>query len=104
MKYYKNEYKYVYRMQNGYGKNVKYVFKIAQRSISTWVSYIISTPKVQNRDMSTSITHRVYDSQKGLYYISWNCPVKSPKDMELISNKWAELFQRYIDKGILFGN
>lgn len=59
-------------------------------------------PNVIARDMSTCKTHRTYDSQKGLYYISWNCGVYSAKDMELVSNRWAELFQRYIDKGILF--
>lgn len=92
-------YRYVYQIKN---TGQKYVFRITHRG-DGWISYIDKFPDSEKRNMNTHMTHRVYDKEKDKYYISWCQPVKSSKDMEAISNCWAELMQRYLDTGEPFG-
>lgn len=61
-------------------------------------AYILKTPDFNGRDSSTHMTRRVKDGD-GSYFISWDRPVQSLKDMQTISHIWADKLQEYIETG-----
>lgn len=91
--------------QNGTGDN-SYLFlykvKCFRPGELGWYAYILKTPDFNGRDDSTHMTHRVKDVD-GSYYISWNGPVHTLKDMQTISHIWADKLQEYIETGKPFG-
>lgn len=91
--------------QHGTGNNsylFSYKFKRSSGGEVGWYSYILKMPDFNGRDDSTHRTHRVKDVD-GSYYISWNGPVHTLKDMQAISHIWADKLQEYIETGKPFG-
>lgn len=96
---------YQARDRKGTGDN-SYLFlykvKRFQPGELRWYAYILKTPDFNGRDNSTHMTHRVKDAD-GSYYISWDGPVRTLKDIQTISHIWADKLQEYIETGKPFG-
>ena len=63
-----------------------------------WRAYILRMPSLGGRDDNSSITHILHDNDG--YYICWDSPVNTLKDMQNISRTWADCIQEYISIGI----
>ena len=102
MKRNSHEYIFPYEVKENRGSaNIenRYLFSIVEDSRG-WKSYILEMPNFGGKDQSTFKTHRVYDKQKNLYYISWYGNVRSASDMKAISALWVERMQRYMATGV----
>ncbi len=62
-----------------------------------WRAYILKMPSLGNHSSESAIIHRLHDSNG--YYICWDRPVNSLKDMQNISRRWADSIQTYIATG-----
>ena len=92
---------YYAKHTSGDGDN-KYCFNF-RKTNNAWLAYIVRTPCFNDRSDNTIITHRVFDGKYPLYFISWDSPVKSLKDMQTIAKVWADNIQKYIETGKRFG-
>ncbi len=78
------------------------LYKFNYKKVGTsWRAYIVRMPSLRGRDSSAHITHRLRDGDK--YYVCWNRPVYSLKDIQTISRVWANNIQEYIATGRRFG-
>ena len=92
----------VYFAENPHGSNdCAYLFNY-KKVKGFWRAYVLRTPELCGRDDGTHLTHRVPDKNGG-FFISWDHPVTSFEDMELISHHWANHIQTYIATGAHFG-
>ena len=92
---------YYAKHTSGDGDN-KYCFNF-KKTNNEWRAYIVRTPCFNNRLDDTCITHRVYDGKNFLYFISWDKPVNSLKNIQTIAKVWADNIQKYIETGKRFG-
>ena len=67
-----------------------------------WRAYIIRMPSLCGRDPDLHKTHR-FTNGSGQYWVCWDSPVNTLKDMQAISRVWADSLQEYIATGKLFG-
>ena len=68
----------------------------------TWRAYIVKMPSLCGRDPNLHKTHR-FTNGNGQYWVCWDSPVNTLKDMQAISRVWADSVQEYIATGKLFG-
>lgn len=68
----------------------------------SWRAYILRMPSLSGRDGDLHTTHRFTDGH-GTYWVCWDTPVSSLKDMQTISRVWANNVQEYIATGKRFG-
>ena len=68
----------------------------------TWRAYIIRMPSLRGRDPDGHITHRWHDKDDN-YWVCWDRPVSTLKEMQTISKIWADSVQEYIATGKRFG-
>lgn len=67
-----------------------------------WRAYIVRMPSLCGRDPDLHKTHR-FTNGSGQYWVCWDSPVNTLKDMQAISRVWADSLQEYIATGKLFG-
>ena len=92
----------VYYANNPHGrKDCEYRFNYKKVG-NTWRAYILRMPSLCGRDSDLHKTHRFTDGH-GTYWVCWDTPVNSLKDMQAISRVWANSVQEYIATGKLFG-
>ena len=92
---------YYAKHTSGDGDN-KYCFNF-RKTNNAWLAYIVRTPDFNDKSDSTYITHRVYDKNNSSYFISWDRPVDSLKDIQTFAKVWAGNMQKYIEAGKYFG-
>lgn len=68
----------------------------------TWRAYIVKMPSLCGRDQNLHKTHR-FTNGNGQYWVCWDSPVNTLKDMQAISRVWADSVQEYIATGKPFG-
>lgn len=92
----------VYYANNPHGrKDCEYRFNYKKVG-NTWRAYILRMPSLCGRDSDLHKTHRFTDGH-GTYWVCWDTPVDSLKDMQTISRVWANNVQEYIATGKRFG-
>ena len=62
-----------------------------------WRAYILRTPSFGNNSTGSGVIHRLHDNSG--YYICWDRPVNTLKDMQIISRRWADSIQEYMSTG-----
>ena len=67
-----------------------------------WRAYIVRMPSLCGRDPDLHKTHR-FTNGSGQYWVCWDSPVNTLKDMQNISRFWADSVQEYIATGKEFG-
>ncbi len=67
-----------------------------------WRAYIVRMPSLCGRDPDLHKTHR-FTNGSGQYWVCWDSPVNTLKDMQTISRVWADSLQEYIATGKRFG-
>lgn len=67
----------------------------------SWRAYILRMPDLRGRSDGCVETHRLRDGNS--FFVCWDSPVKSLKDMQNISRAWADAIQEYIATGKRFG-
>ena len=91
----------IYFANNRHGRR-DYEYRFNYKNMgTTWRAYILRMPSLENRDAGGAVTHRLYDN--GRPYVCWDHQVKSLKDMQTISKRWADCIQEYIATGKRFG-
>lgn len=92
----------VYYANNPHGrKDCEYRFNY-KKVDGSWRAYILRMPSLCGRDGDLHKTHRLTDGH-GSYWVCWDSPVNSLKDMQAISRVWANSVQEYIATGKRFG-
>lgn len=92
----------VYYANNPHGrKDCEYHFNYKKVG-GSWRAYILRMPSLCGRDGDLHKTHRFTDGH-GSYWVCWDSPVNSLKDMQAISRVWANSVQEYIATGKRFG-
>jgi hypothetical protein len=98
----------VYYADNPHGRkdcayrfDYKYVYD-TQLNTKTWRAYILRMPSLCGRSGDGHSVHRWSDAN-GNYWVCWDSPVNSLKDMQAISRFWANNVQEYIATGKRFG-
>lgn len=89
------------RSDREYRFNYKRVYDSSFQKYS-WRAYILKMPSLSGRDPDLHKTHRFTDGN-GHYWVCWDSPVNSLKDMQTISRVWADSLQEYIASGKRFG-
>ena len=82
-------------------RDCEYRFKYKKVN-GSWRAYILRMPSLCGRDGDLHKTHRFTDGH-GTYWVCWDTPVNSLKDMQTISRVWANSVQEYIVTGKRFG-
>ena len=91
----------VYFANDRHGRNDK-MYKFNYKKVGyAWKAYILRMPDLNGRSGDCSITHRLHDD--GGYYVCWDRPVSTLKEMQTISRVWADSIQEYIATGRGFG-
>lgn len=85
-----------YRTRDGLSD---YGFSFERQPDGCWRVYIVSMPSYGRRDTSSLITHRLWDSSSGRYYVCWSQPLRSEADARKVAALWADLTQEYIKTG-----
>lgn len=67
-----------------------------------WRAYIVRMPSLCGRDPDLHKTHR-FTNGSSQYWVCWDSPVNTLKDMQNISRFWADSIQEYIATGKAFG-
>ena len=62
-----------------------------------WRAYILRTPSFGRNSTGSGVIHRLQDNSG--YYICWDRPVNTLKDMQIISRRWADSIQEYMSTG-----
>lgn len=92
----------VYYADNPHGRrDCEYRFNY-KRENGSWRAYIVRMPSLCGRSGDLHTTHRFTDN-RGRYWVCWDTPVTSLKDMQTISRVWANSIQEYIATGKKFG-
>lgn len=92
----------VYYANNPHGRrDCEYRFNYKKVG-GSWRAYILRMPGLCGRDGDLHKTHRFTDGH-GAYWVCWDSPVNSLKDMQAISRVWANSVQEYIATGKRFG-
>lgn len=92
----------VYYANNPHGRrDCEYRFNYKKVG-GSWRAYILRMPSLCGRDGDLHKTHRFTDGH-GAYWVCWDSPVNSLKDMQAISRVWANSVQEYIATGKHFG-
>lgn len=89
------------RTDREYRFNYKRVYDSSFGEYS-WRAYILRMPSLAGRDPDLHKTHRWTDGN-GHYWVCWDSPVNTLKDMQAISRVWADSVQEYIATGKRFG-
>ena len=66
-----------------------------------WRAYILRMPSMEGRSSDAAITHRLHDAEG--YYVCWDQPIHTLKEMQTVSRVWADSIQKYIATGKRFG-
>ena len=87
----------VYFANDRHGSNDK-EYRFNYKKVGNgWRAYILRMPSLGGRSDESGTIHRLHDS--GGYYICWDRPVNTLKDMQTISRRWADSIQEYISTG-----
>lgn len=89
------------RCDKEYRFNYKQVYD-SQFGKITWRAYILRMPSLRGRNSDAHTTHRWHDSNNN-YWVCWDRPVNSLKEIQAISRAWADHIQEYIATGKRFG-
>lgn len=83
-----------YRTRDG---KADYKFSFEEQVDGSWRAYIESQPSYNGRDTGLHPTHRLIDGDR--YYICWDSPLKSLKQVKYVAALWADATQEYIRTG-----
>lgn len=88
--------KLFYRTKDG-RYDIKFWFKNCGRS--GWRAYILSNIDYGSRNSSMSTTHRLYDDTLSLYYVCWDCGIRTKNECKTVAALWSDHTINYILTG-----
>lgn len=87
----------IYFANDRHGRSDK-VYRFNYKKVGGgWRAYILRTPHLGGRSSDSATIHRLHDNDG--YYVCWDRPVNTLKDMQIISRRWADSIQEYISTG-----